>query len=58
LSLSYSAWRSGFVTLLSKEYLTMKWHKQLSGADLAGCGKKVGETTEFSSRYLANIHIR
>ena len=36
----------------------MKWHKQLSGADLAGCGKKVGETTEFSSRYLANIHIR
>ncbi|HKF23100.1 MAG TPA: DUF711 family protein [Candidatus Angelobacter sp.] len=38
--------------------LAVKWHKPLSARLLPVTGKKGGEMTEFSSPYLANIHIR
>ncbi len=38
--------------------LAVKWHKPLSARLLPVKGKKTGDMTEFSSPYLANIHIR
>jgi uncharacterized protein (UPF0210 family) len=38
--------------------LAVKWHKPLSARLLPVTGKKGGQMTEFSSPYLANIHIR
>lgn len=38
--------------------LAVKWHKPLSARLLPVAGKKAGDMTEFSSPYLANIHIR
>ncbi|HZU30872.1 MAG TPA: DUF711 family protein, partial [Candidatus Angelobacter sp.] len=38
--------------------LAVKWHKPLSARLLPVKGKKAGDMTEFSSPYLANIHIR
>jgi uncharacterized protein (UPF0210 family) len=38
--------------------LAVKWHKPLSARLLPVAGKKTGEMTEFTSPYLANIHIR
>ncbi|HET9284135.1 MAG TPA: DUF711 family protein [Candidatus Angelobacter sp.] len=38
--------------------LAVKWHKPLSARLLPVAGKKSGDMTEFSSPFLANIHIR